>query len=575
MHVPKLSSWIETFRHGADVTARRRVIAARQVSAPRYQTLFETMAQGVVYHSADGTITTCNPAAEHILGMTLAQMQGRTSLDPRWRAIHRDGSAFPGETHPAMVALRTGQVVRNVVMGVYDWEHDAYRWITINAVPRIRPGNTAAAHVYATFDDITENVEAEAQVRAALVVEQAVRQSVEAASVRTTHLQALTADFAGALTRDDVIAVIVGQGTLVANAASIVVILVDPSDQQPVYVGINGRSAVNLATMPPLMLNAPPPLNVFLRGQVRVPVWLYSRDNAEAHFPGFGAIMAHYGFHACAAFPLITTDVIVGAISFCYGIPNAFGPEERAFLIAFVQQCTQALDRARLYDETVMARKQLQQLSHRLLVAQEQERRHIARELHDEVGQALGALKINLYMLGIQSEADTSRLAESLTIVDLLIMQVRALALDLRPSVLDDLGLAAALAWYCERLQQRTDLVVTFTEQIKDAPMSPLIATTCFRIAQESLTNVVRHAHAQRVNVTLSRHEEMLVLSVCDDGVGFTVRDGLARAVAGASLGLISMTERAELAGGWVDISSTPGDGAEVWAWLPLDIKEN
>jgi len=573
VHVPKLSRWIETFRHGADVTARRRAIAARQVSELRYQTLFETMAQGVVYQSADGTIITCNPAAEHILGMTLAQMQGHTPLDPRWRAIYQNGSAFPGEIHPAMVALRTGQVVRNVVMGVYDWEHDAHRWITINAVPQIGPGNAAAAHVYTTFDDITEIVQAEAQVRAALAVEQVVRQSVEAASVRTTHLQALTADFAGALTRDDVIAVMVGHGTTVADAANIVVALVDPSNQQLVYVGGSGRSVADLATMPTLSLSSPLPLSVVVRDGV--PVWLYSRDNAEACFPGFGAIMAHDGFHAYAAFPLITADAIVGAMSFWYVMPNAFAPEERAFLSAFVQQCTQALDRARFYDETVVARRQLQQLSHRLLEAQEQERRHIARELHDEVGQALGALKINLYMLGIQSGADTSRLAESLTIVDLLIKQVRTLALDLRPSVLDDLGLAAALAWYCDRLQHRTDLMVTFAERLGDAPVSPLIATTCFRVAQESLTNVVRHAHAQRVNVTLSRHEEMLVLSVCDDGVGFTVRDGLARAVAGASLGLISMTERAELAGGWVDISSTPGDGAEVWAWLPLDMKEN
>ena len=135
---------------------------------PPFKTLFETMAQGVVYQAADGQIIACNPAAEHILGMTLAQMQGRTSLDPRWRAIHMDGSPFPGETHPAMVALRTGQAVPHVIMGVYDWDHDTYRWINITAVPQLRPGESAPAQVYTTFDDITERVHAEQSAAEAL-----------------------------------------------------------------------------------------------------------------------------------------------------------------------------------------------------------------------------------------------------------------------------------------------------------------------------------------------------------------------------------------------------------------------
>jgi CheY-like chemotaxis protein len=118
-----------------------------QASETRYQTLFEIMVQGVVYQAADGQIIACNPAAEQILGMTLAQMQGRTSLAPRWRAIHEDGTPFLGADHPAMVALRTGQEVANVVMGVYHSTDDAYRWIRIQAVPQFRPGETTPAQV--------------------------------------------------------------------------------------------------------------------------------------------------------------------------------------------------------------------------------------------------------------------------------------------------------------------------------------------------------------------------------------------------------------------------------------------
>jgi len=134
-------------------------------SEEKYRTLFETMAQGVVYQDADGRIVSANPAAERILGLTLDQMQGRTSMDPRWRAIHEDGSDFPGDTHPAMVALRTGEETHNVVMGVFDPKRGKHNWISINAVPQFRPGDTKPFQVYTTFVDITERKNAEEALR--------------------------------------------------------------------------------------------------------------------------------------------------------------------------------------------------------------------------------------------------------------------------------------------------------------------------------------------------------------------------------------------------------------------------
>ncbi|NTU78102.1 MAG: PAS domain S-box protein [Chloroflexales bacterium] len=144
-----------------DVSAHRQAELELRASETRYRILFETMAQGVVYHDSDGQIIAANPAAEHILGLTLSQMQGRTSLDPRWRAIHEDGTPFPGEAHPAMVALRTGQEVRDVVMGIYHPGLDVYRWISIQAVPHVRLGAAGSTQVYALFDDITARRQAE------------------------------------------------------------------------------------------------------------------------------------------------------------------------------------------------------------------------------------------------------------------------------------------------------------------------------------------------------------------------------------------------------------------------------
>lgn len=152
-------SWIGVF---SDITARRRAEALLATSEETHRTLFETVAQGVVYQDLDGRITAANPSALRILGLSLDQLQGRTSIDPRWRAIREDGSDFPGAEHPAMVALRTRAPVRDVLMGIC--RPDGTRvWILVNATPIERDGKLA--HVYASFEDITERVELSKELR--------------------------------------------------------------------------------------------------------------------------------------------------------------------------------------------------------------------------------------------------------------------------------------------------------------------------------------------------------------------------------------------------------------------------
>ncbi len=148
-----------------DITERKRNEEALRASEEKHRTLFETMTQGVVYQNSNGRIVSANPAAERILGLTLDQMQGRTSTDPRWKAIHEDGSDFPGETHPSMVALKTGKEVPNVVMGVFNLNSEEYRWININAVPQFKSGETKPSQAYTTFEDITERKRMEEEIR--------------------------------------------------------------------------------------------------------------------------------------------------------------------------------------------------------------------------------------------------------------------------------------------------------------------------------------------------------------------------------------------------------------------------
>lgn len=143
-----------------DVTEQKQAEKALWESEERYHSVVEAMAEGIVMHQANGEILFANSAAEHILGLTMDQMMGRTSLDPRWRAIHEDGTSFPGETHPAMITLRTGESVRNVVMGVYKPDGNL-SWISVNSQPLQQSNEASPSGVVATFHDITELKQAE------------------------------------------------------------------------------------------------------------------------------------------------------------------------------------------------------------------------------------------------------------------------------------------------------------------------------------------------------------------------------------------------------------------------------
>jgi signal transduction histidine kinase len=213
--------------------------------------------------------------------------------------------------------------------------------------------------------------------------------------------------------------------------------------------------------------------------------------------------------------------------------------------------------------------------SRHLIEAQEDERRRIARELHDQIGQILTAVKMNLHSVQqfCQGSEAGSYVKDNIEAVDEALRLVRDLSVDLRPPILDDLGLTTAIRWYVDRYTKRTGLNVDVVIDLQDENerFSRELETACFRIAQEALTNVIRHAKATQVLVRLTRDGNVLVLTVKDDGVGFDVERLRKRAPRAATLGLISMQERAHAAGGIIDIYSEPSHGTEIRFSSPLD----
>jgi two-component system, NarL family, sensor histidine kinase UhpB len=213
--------------------------------------------------------------------------------------------------------------------------------------------------------------------------------------------------------------------------------------------------------------------------------------------------------------------------------------------------------RKRAEDEVARRREELQVLSRKLIEAQEAERRAVARELHDDFGQVLTAIKLNL----TDKERDQ---AETIALVDGAIARVRDLAHNLRPSMLDDLGLSESLRWYVDREARRAGLEAHLEIATIEGRLPPTIETTCFRVTQEALTNVIRHARARRIEVELRSSPDGLRLEVRDDGGGFDPA-----AARGDSQGLLGMRERVALAGGELEVDSAPGRGTAVRARFP------
>jgi len=228
-------------------------------------------------------------------------------------------------------------------------------------------------------------------------------------------------------------------------------------------------------------------------------------------------------------------------------------------------------ERERLLEQVRRNQERLRALSRHLLNVQETERRAIARELHDELGQLLTALKTTLQTARQREPATSGRaLDEGIGLADRMLDRVRTLSLNLRPPLLDELGLGPVIRSYVETEARRAGLEVDLVIEPIEARMQPEVEIACFRVTQEAVTNVIRHARAHRIAVRLRRSPATLELSVQDDGIGFDVPTALRPDASGANLGLLGMVERVEAIGGMLSIHSAAGRGTEVRASFPL-----
>jgi signal transduction histidine kinase len=268
--------------------------------------------------------------------------------------------------------------------------------------------------------------------------------------------------------------------------------------------------------------------------------------------------------------PLTAAGEVIGLYAVDKAVPDFFTPDHLRSAETLAAQAAVAIENALLFEQVRAGRERLRQLAQQVIAAQEEERQRLSRELHDQVGQNLTALLLTLNALEENHPAppEAERLLNHTRgLADQMLRDLHRLAWELRPAALDDLGLETALRQYAEDSTQRAGLRLDFhCHGLRDRRLPPHVETTLYRVVQEALTNVVRHARASRVSVLLGADADRARAIVEDDGQGFEVEAALNT----PRLGLLGMEERVALVNGALTIEASPGAGTTVYVNVPL-----
>jgi len=481
----------------SDITKRKQAEEALRVSEERYRLVAETMLFGVVHQDADGTIIAMNPAARHILGRDDDELIGSSSILEEQNTIREDGSLFPGAEHPAMVALSTGKPSFGVVMGVFNPLTRNYRWIKIDAVPSFLPGRSTPFQVSSVFEEITERKQAEAALRESearfrAFFEQAAV-GIAAVSPDGRYLYA-NQKFCDLLRRplEEVLQMTIAQAT------------------HPDYIAADAEHLRQLQNGDALQYSVE---KLYARGD-GTHVWatstVFPLRNEDGTIKGFAKVIEDISIRKQVEQELA---------------------RERSALESRVEDRTRQLKNTINYLNIQAAEKEraevsIRTLSSRLLQLQDEERRRIARELHDSAGQILAALDMQLSIIQRKTqhlESDlTSAVADSISLVQEASRGIRTMSYLLHPPLLDEAGLASTLRWFVEGFTQRSGIQVELKISPQFDRLPREMELTFFRLVQEALTNVHRHSGSPTAQVELNRTETEVTLVIRDQGKGIT-----------------------------------------------------
>ena len=533
----------------SEVKHQQAVEALRETEA-RFRVMFENSHDLLAVADKEGKAIWANPIWQKTLGYT-QEAQGhptekvhpddRGRVSKAWQAMERD----EGEITNLEYRYQTAG-------GDHIFLETTVREIMVRSTPLL----------YVNAHNITERKQAEEEIRNQ---RDRAKMLAEASQV-----------FANAGLEFQTLLETVVRLTVETIGEACIISLVSEDGQWLNPVAFHHANSEVRALMHDLLVSVPSRLGEGLVGRVAQtgqPLFIPTLEpkQARALFDSkYCSSLEHLGIHSLLIVPLRVQNRVIGAL--CLSRDHVAPPytaDDQILSQNLADQAALAIENARLFEAERAAREQLHNLASYLQTAREEERTHIAREIHDEFGQVLTALKMDLSWLSKRlppARTDLPQKIETMSdLVDSAIQTVRHIATELRPGLLDDLGLVAALEWQAQEFTDRTGIACELHLGEDELILNRDLSTDLFRIFQETLTNVARHAQATKTQVDLDNTADELVLVVRDNGQGITesqISDP-------KSLGLMGMRERVRFRGGKIDFQGVPAQGTTVTVRFP------
>jgi PAS domain S-box-containing protein len=488
----------------------------------------------------DGTVVALNEAAAKSLGKSLDELVDACALD-----------LFP----PDVAECRRAQVNQVILSGqpVRFEDEREDRWFD-NSVYPVLDAQGKVVRLAVLAHDITERKK----------TEKALRDHVE----RLRILHEIDSATLAARSPEEVARTVIGylRQRIPCLGASVVLFDFEAREGVVLVADATGKSMVQGGTRFSLdaLAGIERVIEVLQRGRAYVTEEIHLLARA---LPELRALQAEE-LRAALIVPLIAQGELIGFLGLGAERPHAFGEDQIEIARELAGPLAIAVQHARLFGSVIQQRQQLRALTARLAEAEETERRRLAQRLHDLVGRNLTALGLNLNLVQTQLSEEAAEwvrscLDDSLALVEETMEQVRHVMADLRPPMLDDYGLVATLQWYGGRFTSWTGIAVTVRGEEPAPRLAPPAENALFRIAQEALTNVGKHAQATQVTVTVAADDEAVRMIIADDGIGFDPAR-VSRPGGRQGWGLLTMTERIEAVGGRCRIESRPRQGTQV-----------
>jgi len=528
----------------AEIVERKRTEEALKASEERYRSLFDGVPVGLYQTTPEGQFLSANfalaralgyPDRESLLEVNVTDLYVNPQVRKQWQAL-----------------MERGEVVRDFEMqlcrcnGTVIWAR--------STAQAVRGADGRTLHYEGSLQDITERRRAE--------------ESLARRAAQLLLINEIGRRVAAELELDEVLDRATGLVQQSFDYHHVALFIVDRQREEVVLRAAAGYHAARVPESYRLDLAEGVVGWTVRHGTTR----LVNDVSTDPYYAG--GISGDAATQAELCVPIKVGRETIGVLDVQSPQRNAFDESDVMVMETLADQIAVAIESARLFEQVRAGNKRLRQLTQQLVSAQEEERRRLSRELHDEAGQALTALKIGLELIQADLPVGTGslrqRMGEAVALTDATMEQIRLLAQDLRPPALDTVGLNPTLEGFCQDFSQRTNLVIDYAgAQLAGLPEA--INIGLYRCLQEALTNVAKHADANQVQVVLSYDGEMVRLSVEDDGQGFGIQDEVSVLGQPAGIGLLGIRERLELLDGGLEIASQPGQGTCLVAHIPWE----